>query len=362
MRRSSTAVRLSKFDRPVYGSDGKIIKLSNQEQRIIRILTKQVNSLGYDIPITTLTQITKKVSEQKFFTIPFADYVPVRVGEGSWSDVLLTYRSFVMGGQFEQGIINTGGNSSRLASSDAGVDSVPVKVFNWANEVTWTIFDIQQAAKAGNWDIVTAKEKARKKNWDLGLQRIAFLGARGQNSTTGACLGLLNQQGITPNTTIITKAISSMDPGELKAFTAALLQSYRVRCDYTAWPDRFILPESDFNGLVSTASEDFPIRSTLNLLLEAFKENTMNPNFKILPCAYADAPQHADVAVIAGKQRYALLNADEESIRMDIPVDYSNTLANSINNFSMQNVGYGQFTGVQAYRPQELMYFDYTAS
>ncbi len=55
---------------------------------------------------------------------------------------------------------------------------------------------------------------------------------------------------------------------------------------------------------------------------------------------------------------YSLYNYDEESLRMDIPVDYTNTLANSIDNFSFQNVGYGQFTGVLAYRPLELMYFD----
>lgn len=361
-RRSNAVVKLSKFDRPVRGDDGKIIKLSSLERKRCEIFTKFANNLGYDIPITTLTSIMKKISMQKFFQIPFADYLPVRVGEGAWSDTLLTYRSFFMSGDFENGIINTGGNSSRLASADAGVDSVPIKVFNWANEVTWTIFDIQQAAKAGNWDIVTSKEKARKMSWDLGLQRIAFLGARGQNASAGACVGLLNLPGILPNTTLITKAISSMDPAELKVFTAGLLQFYRQQSEYTAWPDRFIIPESDFNGLVSTASATFPIRSTLNLLLEAFRENTMNPNFKILPLAYADASQHADVAAIAGKQRYVLLNANEETVRMDIPVDYTNTLANSLNNFSMQNVGYGQFTGVGLYRQKEVAYFDYPAS
>jgi hypothetical protein len=44
---------------------------------------------------------------------------------------------------------------------------------------------------------------------------------------------------------------------------------------------------------------------------------------------------------------------------MDIPVDYTNTLANSLDNFNFQNVGYGQFTGVQTYRPLELLYFSY---
>ena len=42
-----------------------------------------------------------------------------------------------------------------------------------------------------------------------------------------------------------------------------------------------------------------------------------------------------------------------------LQVDYTNTLANSLDNFNFQNVGYGQFSGVQAYRPLELLYFQF---
>ena len=87
---------------------------------------------------------------------------------------------------------------------------------------------------------------------------------------------------------------------------------------------------------------------------EAFKLITRNAAFKILPLAYGDAAYST-----LGVQKYALYNSEEESIRMDIPVDYTNTLANSIDNFSFQNVGYGQFTGVLAYRPAEMLYFQY---
>ncbi len=301
----------------------------------------------------------KKITEQKFFEVAPADYLPVRVGEGAWSSNLLTYRSFDAAAEFEEGVVNTGGQSARLAVADAAIDSLSVQVFNWAKSIEWTIMDIEMAAKAGNWDIVTSKEKARKRNWDLGVQRIMFLGARGMNGSTGPCLGLLNQVGITVNTTLITKAISSMTPAELKVFQATILGIYRANCNHTAWPNRFVIPESDYLGLASQASAEFPIKSTLQLLEEAFRLMTGKADFKILPVAYADAPRHADVAAIAGKQVYSLYNSEEESLRADIPVDYTNTLANSLNNFSLQNVGYGQFTGVQAYRPLEMMYFTY---
>lgn len=340
--------------------DGKPVVLSASErahaawtQRLVN--ERHGNALGYEVPITTLTAIVKKISVQKFFEVPPADFVPIRVGEGTWSTNLTTYRSFDIADQFETGLIGNGGQNSRLATADSGVDTLNILVFNWAKSIGWNIFELEQAAKSGNWDLVAAKEKARKRNWDLGVQRVAFLGAEGQNAAGGNCLGLLNQSGITTNTTLITQPISAMTTAQLKTFTAALINAYRGNCNRTAWPSHFAIPESDYLGLASQASPDFPIKSTLELLEEAFKLNTRNKSFKILPIAYGDAAYNG-----LGHQVYTLYNYDEESLRMDIPLDYTNTQANSLDNFSLQNVGYGQFTGVLAYRPLEMLYFTFT--
>lgn len=341
----------------ILNAKGEEIVLNERESRVSNILERQLNALGYEVPITTLTTIMKRISEQKFFEVAPADYVPIRVGEGAWSSNLLTYRSFNLSGDFEQGIVNTGSNNDRLARGDAAVDAVPIQVFNWAKGIGWSIFDLELAAKAGNWDIVTAKERSRKKNWDLGVQKIAFLGIAGNSN----CVGLLNQSGVTINTTALTSSISSLaaTPNNLSAFIQAVLNLYRANCNRTAWPTHFVIPESDYLGLAAPSSAQFPIKSILQLMLETFQVMTGNKNFKILPSAYADSAYHANITSIAGKQVYALYNYDEESIRMDIPVDYTNTLANSIDNFSFQNVGYGQFTGVLPYRPLEMLYFQY---
>lgn len=350
----------------IRNSKGEPVRLTKQEkyhaewmQRQVNERQKMMNSLGYEIPITTLTTISKRVSEQKFFEVAPADYLPVRVGEGTWSSQLTTYRSFEMAGEFEEGVMNTGAHNARLATADTGIDALNIKVFNWGKSISWSLFDLEQAAKSGSWDLVTSKEKARKKNWDLGIQRLAFLGANGQNFVGGSCLGLLNQAGVTINTTTIQQPISAMTPTQLKTIVRELIEKYRANCNRTAWPTHFIIPESDFNGLASQASEDFPVKSVLELLLEAFRTITGNANFQIKPLSYADAGYHQDAVQIAGKQVYTLLNYDEESIRMDIPLDYTNTLANSLDNFVFQNAGYGQFTGVLAYRPLEMMYFQF---
>lgn len=354
----------------ILNSQGKPIMLNSVEKHNVSWMSKQLNerfgknpqtpylnSLGYDVAITTLTTITKKITEQKFFEVAPADFLPIRVGEGTWSDQLTTYRSFDAADEFETGIVNTGGQNSRLATADAAVDALNIKVFPWAKAIGYSIFDLEYAAKSGNWDLVAAKEKARKRNWDLGIQRIAFLGARGLNGTGGACLGLLNQAGVTVNNSVITQPISAMSPSDLKQFCASVIEAYRSNCARTAWPTHFIIPESDYNGLAAQASADFPIKSTLQVLEEMFQVITRNKSFKILPLAYGDNAYSG-----LGYQQYVLLNYDEESVRMDIPLDYTNTLANSLDNFSFQNAGYGQFTGVLAYRPLEMLYFQFVLS
>lgn len=333
----------------VLNSEGKEILLNQRESLIANNLTKAANALGYEIDITTLTTIMKKVTDQKFFEIAPADYLPVRVGEGAWSTSLTTYRSFTFGDDFETGLLNTGANNSRMATADAGVDSISIPVHNWAKQIGWSLFDLQFASKSGNWDLVTAKEKARKKNWDLGIQRIAFLGV---NSDTK---GLLTQTGIETNTTALAKSLKTMTAAELSTFLGVILSLYRTNCAHTAMPSHFIIPETDYLGLAIPSSADFPLKSKLEVMRETLAVMTGKGDFKILPCAYAD---FANSGSLLSRQRYALYNYEEESLRMDIPVDYTNTLANSIDNFSFQNVGYGQFTGALAYRPKELMYFD----
>lgn len=339
----------------ILNADGKPMKLSKREQMIANRNQQICNALGIEISITTLTTIIKKVSEQKFYTVPIADYLPVEVGNGAWGSQLTTYRSFSLGGHFEDGVINSGQNNGKMASADAGIDSLSIKIQNWAMANQWTLFELEQAAKAGSWDLVSAREEARKQIWDLGIQKIAFLGS----DTDSNVLGLLNQSGITSNTSLITAAtgaISAMSTDNLKLFCAGALAAYRANCNRSAWPTHFVIPESDWLGLAAPAAAAFPIKPTLALLEDAFKLMTRNNSFKILPAIYGDEAVNA-----LDLNRYALYNADSKSLRMDIPVDYSSSLANSVDNFTFNNVGYGQYTGVLAYRPKEMLYFDYDA-
>jgi hypothetical protein len=139
------------------------------------------------------------------------------------------------------------------------------------------------------------------------------------------------------------------------------VEDYRKYSERTAYPNRFIMPESDFNGLASQMSVTFPLRTKISILEEAFQLITMQKDFKILPVAYADAERHADIPSIAGKNVYVLFRYEEEASVMNIPVDYTNTMQNTLNGFQFQSVGYGQFTGVTTYRPRQLRYYAHSA-
>lgn len=357
---------MKRIKQPVIcNSKGEPIKLDRHELYHANWLQRKVNSrfgnsLGYEVPITTLTTVVKKISEQKFFEVAPADYVPMKAGQGTWSSNLTTYRSFQSADIFESGIINTGADNARLSTADAGVDALNIKINNWAKEIGWSIFDLELAARSGNWDLVSAKERSRKENWDLGIQRVAFLGARGQNGVGGSCLGLLNQPGVTFNTTLITTALSLMTYTQLATFQQAIIQAYRVNCNYTAFPTHFVIPEADYNGLVVQSNPAFPMKSVLQILEEGFQIITRNKNFKILPLAYCSAANAGGaLPALAATSLYALYKYDEASIRMDVPLPYQNTLAMSLNNFQFQNAGMGQFTGTLAYRPLEMLYLGY---
>ena len=339
----------------VRNSKGDSMLLNEREFALTQALQEKYdkelrNSLGFELNITTLTAISKRVVEQKFFTINPADYIPVRVGENSWTTNIVTYRDFQLADDFEKGIINLAQDQSRLASANSAIDSLSIPVNNWAKQINWTIPELRMAATSGNWDVVTSKEKARKRNWDLGIQKIAFLGS----ASNTAILGLLSQSTVASNTAIITKKINSMSDSEFQTFVSTIIEAYRANCNRTVMPTHLIIPEDDYNGLTTPANTNFAITSKLEYLEKAFKTATQNSNFKILPNAYGDQANNS-----LSLNRYVLLNYDEDSLRMDIPVDYTNTQQNSINGFQFQNVGYGQFTGVLAYRPLEMLYFDF---
>lgn len=317
---------------------------------------------GYQITTDTLTYIIKQISMQKFYKVPFADYLPVIVGEGAFANDLLFNRAYTVAEDFEAGNIRQGNAQARLSQADAAIDGVTQLTQFWAKGVGYSLIEVEQALRANSWDPIMSKHKARKENWDLGLQITAFLGL----ATDSRYPGLLNNPAWNVNTGVITKYISAMTATEFAAFLLVFMQAYITNVGSTAMPDTFVMPQADYvacsqlmvQNVIAAGSGTYVGMNLLDYLQTAFARATMNPSFKILPSYYADKVVNNALRGL-NKNYYLLYRRDPESLRMNIPVDYTVTQANSMNNFQFLDVAYGQYTGVVALRSLEALAFTF---
>jgi hypothetical protein len=309
------------------------------------------NALGAQKTIDTYTAIRAKVTEQKLPDYRPSDYMPVVVGENAWFEDNLIWKSFNTGDNFEAGIFETGSNLAKAPRAETQVEGVRVPRRAWREAVVTNIVEVEQAARTGNWSLIEAKERARYNTWLLGIQKVSFLGTQ-----DSALVGLLNQTGVASNTTVVTKAFKSMSATEFATAIGGMLPAYQTRTNYTAMPDTFVMPATDYNGLGSFVDEGYGNgKSRLARLKEAFIEITGNADFQVKPLPYADKA-NSGLTV----DRYVLYRRnDDTSLLFEIPVDFTTGVADTFNGFNYESVAFGQFSSVEALRPLEMLYFDY---
>lgn len=312
---------------------------------------------AYKFAVTTLTDISSKVVEQKFYEISLSDYVDFSVGTGAFMQEILHNAVVNVAGGFETGTINTG-NEARLNTSDIAIGQLRFPILNWAVKSTYSIFDVQQAFASMNFDLIEQIAISRKKMWDLGIQEVTMYGSKVNSNVTGLC----NNSSVTvDNNSILTKKISTMTDAEFQAFVAKCVDAYYQNTNCTQMPNRFYIPASDYNGLAIATSTSMPYISRLEFLTNAFKsivEGYGVADFKILPLAYLEkARMNANTS--SNVNRYILANKNPDTMYSSIPVDFTMTQFGTADNFNFYNTAYGQYAGTIVVRPEEVYYFDF---
>lgn len=313
-------------------------------------------SAGYKYVIDTLSYIRSRISEQKFFEVNIADFLPMDVGEAAWSEEIVHNLEFYTAGGFFDGDVDTMAGNGRIATVGSQLAPIRMPVKTWAKAVEWTIMEIAKAAAAGNWDVVESKMKSIKKNWDLGIQEVAFLGHPSDSAVTG----LLNDGEVNINTTLITQPIKDMSDAEFQTFVGGLMNAFWANSNDTALPNKFVIPTSDYLGLANAASASFPNISKLEYLRNALQATSMDAGFEIRPLAYCEAARNSDVGI--NKNRYVLYRDDPDTMSMSIPVDFTMLEPGYTNRIMMQQPAYGQYSGVLITRKREVLYLDETAA
>lgn len=322
------------------------------EAELAKIAQNQelVNAAGFgDIDLTLLTIIERNISQQKFYKTNPEDYVPFDTTTGGWSDFITVLRSYANVdadiNTWERGV---DADNARRGQVGVKLESVALKLHNLDKMVSYSLFELNQAAQTGIWNLVTEKERARKIDYDLAVQRAVLLGDADHK-------GLLNQAEVTTNTTILTKAISKMTSTEFKTLLSNLFKEYFMHTDMTALPDTLVMPFSDFMGLGVAVDEQYPVFTTMKQrLTDVFREVTGNANAEIKPLAYCEKKFHD------GAYKYALYRKDFDSIRVYQPYGYSVVQGTTVDGVNYQNTAYARISDVFVNRPKEMLYLSYT--
>lgn len=308
------------------------------------------NNYGLDQRITTLTRIIKDVQRTKFYTVDVADFVPVEVGTGAYSKDLTQYAVAQVGAGFKAGICQPGHGLNKDANVDIVIDSINIRNNYWRTKYNATKEIIEMGkANAVPFSLIEERERARLKEWQLGIQEVAFIGLG-----DGVVNGLLNQDNVTINTSLMPASFKDMTIAQLQNFASAAIYTYFANTNATVFPNRMVIPTADMGALGTPINPQYPIGTRKQYLEDAFRQAGCPADFKILHTVYNND------AGVGGTGRYVLYNKDPDALTMYIPKPYTPYPLYPTGSLDMVSDAEGQFTGVFAKRPQEILYMDVT--
>lgn len=268
--------------------------------------------------------------------------------QGGWNDYITVLRNYSNAeGDIDSWTRGLDADNARRGQVGVKLESVPVKLHNLNKMVSYSLFELKQAAETGIWNIVTEKERARKIDYDISVQKVLLAGDENHK-------GLLNQPDVNVNTTVLTKKISAMSSTEFKTFLATVFAEYFKATGFTAMPNRLLLPVSDFMGLGVAVDEQYPVFTTMfQRLTDVFRQVTGDASAEILPLVYCE-PEFNN-----GNYKYVLYRKDFDSLRAYNPYQYNVVQGASVDGINYQNTAYSRLSDVFVNRPKEMLYMTF---
>jgi hypothetical protein len=323
-------------------SEFKLARLNN---------ASAVDSIGYEKLISTQTEIVAGVIETKYYELlgqSLSDFVPFDVGRGAYSTNIFQYTSAYVGSPFEAGLVQPSTGLGVNAKSTIQIDGINIKNNFWRMdyEISHEVVEMGKV-NVQAFSIIEENEKSRKKIYDLGMQKITFLGLPEEKGV----YGLLNQPEVTVDTSLFPTSLAKMSATQLATFASTAIATYLKNNNSTAMLNRMMIPTSDFVALGAPSNPDYPLKTKLQVIEDAFKVAGAT-DFKIVHSTYNDT------AASDGKARYVLYRHDADSVRMYIPKQYTPHALYPMNGIDFVSVAEAQFTGVQLLRPAEMLYAD----
>lgn len=306
---------------------------------------------GLEQNITTLTRILAGVQRQKFYTLAgqsLNDFIPIEIGTGAYGKNIMQYTIAQVGSSFESGIIQPGNGMNKDANTDIVIDDIQIKNNFWRMKYQATKEIVEMSrVNAETFSYIEEQETTRLKTWQLGIQKVAFLG-----TSDGLNHGLLNLPDVTVNTSLLPASFANMTIQQLTNFASTVIATYFTNTNSTVFPNTLAIPTADLGALGVPINPQYPIGSKKEFLENAFIMAGAPADFKILHTVYNNT------AGTGGHGRYVLYNRNADTLTMYIPKPYTPYPLYPNGSLDMISDAEGQFTGVFAKRPNEILYMD----
>ena len=321
--------------------------------RVNNALFATPTDYGMEQVITTLTQLVAGIQRQKFYTVQgsLTDYVPVEMGTGAYSTNIVQTAIAQVGDNFETGIVQPGNGINKDANIDIVVDNISIRNNFWRMKYQATKELIEMARRnVINFSYIDEQERARLRTFQLGIQDVMFRG-----TSDGLNRGLLNQDEVTVNTSLLPADIASMTLEQYTNFAKTAIATYFANTNSTVFPNTWLMPTSDFMALGVPVNPAYPIGTVREFLENAFRQAGAPADFRILHTVYNQT------AGANGQARHVLYNRDSDTLTMYLPKPYTPYPLYPAGSLDMLSDAEAQFTGVWVKRPKEVLYMDVTA-
>ena len=305
---------------------------------------------GLEQVITTTTDIIAGTVDTLYYELngqKLSDFCPIEVGKGAYATQLLQYAINYKANAGKQGLINptaNGINKDANSTIQIGTLSFPNNFWRWDYTVTNELVNMGRV-NMETFSIIEEHEKARKKVWDLMLQDAWFVGLG-----DGASHGLLNQPGVTVDTTTMTAKLADMTDDQFTTFLAAIGNAFGRNSSYTVTFNRMLIPTSDFYGLTKPFGQYGLNR--LQVLEEAMKR-VVGGDFKVVHAKYNE---NANAA--GNGARYVFYNAAADNICSYLPVPYTPMPLFPQGSLDLLSQAHGQFITPFVKRTGSMLYAD----
>ena len=315
----------------------------------------RVNDLGYDQIITTLSAVETRVARQKNLEFGIEEAIDIVEGVGAWKEQGVYFKSFANGGDtLDSWRIDQAQMGATKTQSTASLSKETYPFMFLGKMIAYTRVELEQAAASGIWNAIEEKSWARRREFDLRFAELVYKG-----TSDGIYHGLLTLPNVhTETDSIITKRLCDMSDVEFDAALKSIFSMSYTTADYTAKPNRFLIPELDRIGLAATWSSygtGFAQGITrLQRLEEAFRNYTGDAGAKVIGTNFANG------ALNGGVETYAMYRKDPFELKIEMPVPFGIYPGASVDGFNFQNTALAQVSGVVSKYEKQFVYFKNT--